>query len=93
MLAAPGAVALLGSGETTPSAGVIYDLVTRGETAPLPVAILETPAAAWEGIEELYVETHPWAACGAEELGRHLEAAGFVPRVSAHRSVLRLTRN
>jgi len=44
MLAAPGAVALLGSGETTPSAGVIYDLVTRGETAPLPVAILETPA-------------------------------------------------
>lgn len=43
-LCAPGPIALLGSGETTPSAGVIYDLLTRGAAAPLQVALLETPA-------------------------------------------------
>jgi hypothetical protein len=40
---APGPVALLGSGETTPSAGVIYDQLTSG-AAPLHLAVLETPA-------------------------------------------------
>lgn len=42
--ATPGPVALLGSGETTANAGVIYDLLTSGATAPLPIAVLETPA-------------------------------------------------
>lgn len=42
--ATPGPVALLGSGETTPSAGVIYDQLTAGAAAPLRVAVLETPA-------------------------------------------------
>lgn len=42
--ATPGPVALLGSGETTPSAGVIYDQLTSGAAAPLRVAVLETPA-------------------------------------------------
>jgi hypothetical protein len=41
---APGPVALLGSGETTPSAGVIYDQLTAGAAPPLRVAVLETPA-------------------------------------------------
>jgi hypothetical protein len=42
--AAPAPVALLGSGETTPNAGVIYDQLTAGVPAPLSIAILETPA-------------------------------------------------
>ncbi len=41
---APGLVALLGSGETAPTSGVIYDLLVRGTATPLRVAILETPA-------------------------------------------------
>jgi cyanophycinase-like exopeptidase len=41
---APGLVALLGSGETAPTSGVIYDLLARGTATPLQVAILETPA-------------------------------------------------
>jgi cyanophycinase-like exopeptidase len=40
----PGLVALLGSGETAPSSGVIYDTLVRGTDTPLQVAILETPA-------------------------------------------------
>jgi cyanophycinase-like exopeptidase len=40
----PGRIALLGSGESAPSSGVVYDSVTRGAEAPLRVAILETPA-------------------------------------------------
>jgi hypothetical protein len=51
-----------------------------------------SPPSAWEGVDELYVETHPCAACGADELARHLEPAGFTPRPSAHHAVLRLQR-
>jgi cyanophycinase-like exopeptidase len=40
----PGLIALLGSGETAPSAGMVYDVLTRTAQAPLKVAILETPA-------------------------------------------------
>ncbi|NTU81788.1 MAG: cysteinyl-tRNA synthetase, partial [Chloroflexales bacterium] len=40
----PGLIALLGSGETSPAAGVVYDMLTRTARAPLQVAILETPA-------------------------------------------------
>lgn len=40
----PGLIALLGSGETSPAAGVVYDLLTRAARMPLRVAILETPA-------------------------------------------------
>lgn len=41
---APGAIALLGSGETAPASGPIYDLLAARAGAPLRVAILETPA-------------------------------------------------
>ncbi|GAB4445518.1 MAG: hypothetical protein OHK0015_47880 [Chloroflexi bacterium OHK40] len=44
MTAAPAPVALLGSGETTPSAGMIYDMLSHGAAPPLRVAVLETPA-------------------------------------------------
>ncbi len=39
-----GSIALLGSGETAPSSGVIYDRLSRGRSTPLPIAIVETPA-------------------------------------------------
>ncbi|NNJ10080.1 cysteinyl-tRNA synthetase [Chloroflexales bacterium ZM16-3] len=40
----PGMIALLGSGETAPSSGVVYDRLTARAEAPLQVSILETPA-------------------------------------------------
>ena len=40
----PGLIALLGSGETAPSSGVVYDRLTARAKVPLRVAILETPA-------------------------------------------------
>ncbi len=70
-------------------ARVVVKVNIEGEECP---TILGTRASAWEGIDELYVETHPWAACGADDLTRHLDAAGLTPRESAHPAVLRLAR-
>lgn len=41
---APGLIALLGSGETGPTGGAVYELLARRARKPLRVAILETPA-------------------------------------------------
>jgi hypothetical protein len=54
--------------------------------------ILGTPPAAWRRVGTAYVETHPWADCGADDLAGHLEAAGLTRRESAHPAVLRLER-
>jgi FkbM family methyltransferase len=81
---------LAGAVELADGRRVIVKVNVEGEECP---TILETPPAAWEGIDELYVETHPWAACGAEELARHLEPAGFERAAAVHRVVLRLRRS
>lgn len=39
-----GLVALLGSGETAPASGVVYDTIAARYTPPLRIAVLETPA-------------------------------------------------
>jgi len=54
--------------------------------------ILGTPPCAWVGVDEVFVETHPWATCGANELTRHLGPAGLTSAASPHRAVLHLTR-
>jgi FkbM family methyltransferase len=69
---------------------VIVKVNIEGEECP---TILGTPASVWEGIGELYVETHPWAACGDEELTHHLGPAGFTRIESTHPAVLRLRRS
>ena len=72
-----------------------YDRTVRFATVNgmQPVfSILGTPPSAWEGVDELYVETHPWADCGEGELALQLEPAGFVRRETAHAAVLRLAR-
>lgn len=68
---------------------VVVKLNIEGEECPV---VLDTPAGAWEGVAEAFVETHPWASCGAEELARHLEPAGLRRSMSAHPAVLRLRR-
>lgn len=39
-----GLVALLGSGETAPASGPVYDVIAARYTAPVRIAVLETPA-------------------------------------------------
>lgn len=70
-------------------ARVIVKVNVEGEECPM---LLGTPDAVWDGVDELYVETHPWAACGAAELAAHLASAGLTRVESAHPSVLRLRR-
>jgi FkbM family methyltransferase len=54
--------------------------------------VLGTPARAWERVTELFVETHPWAACTAADLAEHLARAGLSEAPSAMAPVLRLRR-
>jgi len=70
-------------------ARLVVKVNIEGEECPV---ILGTPATAWDGVDEAYVETHPWASCGADELARHLESAGLSRSESAHPAVVRLQR-
>ena len=40
----PGSIALISSGETTSSGGLVFDALARGRNAPMRIALLETPA-------------------------------------------------
>lgn len=71
-------------------ARVIVKVNIEGEECTM---ILGTHRSAWEGIDELYVETHPWAPCGAAELFAHLAGAGFTRTESSHPLVLRMHRS
>jgi FkbM family methyltransferase len=55
-------------------------------------AILGTPAGAWKAVDEVFVETHPWADCDAPRLAGHLQPAGLSRVESAHPAVLRMRR-
>ncbi len=70
-------------------ARLIVKVNTEGEECAM---VLGTGAESWEPVSELFVEVHPWAACGAAELLEHLEGAGFSRRPSAMEPVLRLSR-
>jgi FkbM family methyltransferase len=52
--------------------------------------VLGTPAEAWIGVSELFVEVHPWATCTAAELAEHLAPAGFRELSREMSPVLRL---
>ena len=55
-------------------------------------AVLGTPASAWKDVDEVFVETHPWADCDASKLADHLQPAGLSRVTSAHPAVLRMRR-
>lgn len=68
---------------------LVVKVNTEGEECSI---VLGTPAAAWEVVDELFVEVHPWASCGASELAAHVAGAGFSPLPSPMEPVLRLRR-
>jgi FkbM family methyltransferase len=55
-------------------------------------AIPGTPPGAWNEVDEVFVETHPWAECDAAALAQHLEPSGLRRAESAHPVVLRMRR-
>ena len=75
--------------ELAGGAHVTVKVNIEGEECP---TVLRTPPSAWEGIDELFVETHPWAPCGADDLAGHLAPAGLVRTRSSHAAVVRLAR-
>ena len=70
-------------------ARVIVKINIEGEECP---TILGTATSAWNRVDEVYVETHPWAACEADDLARYLERAELTTAASGHGAVLRLQR-
>ena len=68
---------------------LVVKLNVEGEECP---SILGTPPTAWAGVASVYVETHPWASCGATELTQHLAAAGLGRVPGNHPAVLVLSR-
>ena len=55
-------------------------------------AILGTPPEVWADVDEVFVETHPWADCDDARLADHLAQAGLRRVQSAHPAVLRMRR-
>jgi FkbM family methyltransferase len=68
---------------------LIVKVNTEGEECGI---VLGTAAHAWAPVTEVFVETHPWAPCSADELEAHLVAAGFTPLPRPVGPVLRLRR-
>jgi FkbM family methyltransferase len=69
---------------------LVVKINTEGEEC---ATVLGTPAEAWEAVDELLVETHTWAACGADELATHLERSGLRRVESRHERMLQLRRD
>jgi FkbM family methyltransferase len=65
---------------------LVVKLNVEGEECPI---VLGTPAEAWRGVSEVFVEYHPWAGCTAEELTERLLAAGMHETESRISPVLR----
>lgn len=68
---------------------LVVKINTEGEECE---TVLGTPAGAWSVVDEVLVEIHPWAACGAGDLAEHLAAAQLTPVASRHDRVLQLRR-
>lgn len=70
-------------------APVVVKVNTEGEECAI---VLGTPASSWEAADEVLVEMHPWASCGASELTEHLAPARLASVASSMEVVLRLRR-
>lgn len=70
-------------------ARLVVKLNVEGEECDI---VLGTSPSAWKAADEVFVETHAWAPCVADELSEHLAAAGLRKAQSSHPLVLRLRR-
>jgi FkbM family methyltransferase len=70
-------------------ARIVVKINTEGEEC---ATVLGTPASAWEVVDELLVETHPWASCTADELAGYLAPTGLTRVESRHDRMLQLRR-
>jgi FkbM family methyltransferase len=68
---------------------LVVKINTEGEEC---LTVLGTPADVWEAVDELLVETHPWAVCRADQLAAHLEPSGLTRIESRHERMLQLRR-
>jgi FkbM family methyltransferase len=68
---------------------LVVKINTEGEECAM---VLGTPVEAWATASEVFVEVHPWAPCGADELAEHLGRAGLSRLPSPVAPVLRLRR-
>lgn len=68
---------------------LVVKVNTEGEECAI---VLGTPAEAWARVDEVFVEHHPWAVCGAAEIAARLAEAGFSEAPSEVAPVLRLRR-
>jgi FkbM family methyltransferase len=73
----------------TAGSRLVVKVNTEGEECAI---VLGTPAEAWACVDEIFVEHHPWASCGAAALAAHLVQAGFSEAPSEVAPVLRLRR-
>jgi FkbM family methyltransferase len=55
--------------------------------------VLSSPLSVWDGVDEVFVETHAFAPCSADELIARLRAAGLTPTASSSPHVLHLVRS
>jgi FkbM family methyltransferase len=69
---------------------LVVKINTEGEEC---ATVLDTPADNWQSVDELLVETHPWASCGPDDLAAHLEPAGLRRIESRHERMLQLQRD
>lgn len=71
------------------NAPLIVKINTEGEEC---ATVLGTPPDCWRSVDEVLIETHPWADCGADELGAHLERAGLTRIGSSDSRMLHMRR-
>jgi FkbM family methyltransferase len=68
---------------------LVVKINTEGEECE---TVLGTPAGEWTVVDELLVETHSWAPCGADELAEHVAPSGLNRVQSRHERMLQLRR-
>ena len=81
---------ILAEGKSLAVAGTRLVVKVNTEGAECGI-VLGTPAEAWIGVSELFVEVHAWATCTEAEIAEHLAPVGFRVRSSEISPVLRLT--
>lgn len=77
------------TGLAGPGSSLVVKINAEGAECAM---VLGTPPAAWETVSAMFVATHSWAGCDADELAAHLATAGLARGPSRVDHVLSLLR-